>query len=63
MKKTYIIPAMVVVPFIATQVIAGANSITKIGGDSGLEIGEGEIPDVADVKLYDSNHDIWDDEW
>ena len=54
---------MVVVPFIATQVIAGANSITKIGGDSGLEIGEGEIPDVADVKLYDSNHDIWDDEW
>ena len=54
---------MVVVPFIATQVIAGANSITRVGGNSGLEIGEDEIPEVADVKLYDPEHDIWDDEW
>ena len=61
MKKTYIIPAMIVVPFVATQVIAA--SITGIGGNSGLEIGDGEIPGTADIKEFDFKTNLWDDEW
>ena len=59
MKKTYIIPAMMAVPFVATQVIAA--SITHVGGDSGLDLGDGEIPVEGDVKIITPN--LWDDEW
>ncbi len=47
------------VPFVATQVIAA--SITHVGGDSGLDLGDGEIPVEGDVKIITPN--IWDDEW
>ena len=48
MKKTYIIPAIEVTPVVAEQMIAA--SITKVDGNSGLELGDGEVPGEADVK-------------
>ena len=51
MKKTYIIPATEISQGIVEEMIAA--SITEIGGDSGLELGEGEVPDDADVKEFD----------
>lgn len=61
MKKTYINPEIVVVPFAATQPIAA--SITSIGGNSELELGDGNIPVSADIKPLDFNNDIWNNEW
>ena len=61
MKKTYINPAMVVVPFIATQVIA--NSLNGLTGLDDVSMGEGDFTGGAsDVKGFD-NKSIWDDEW
>lgn len=48
MKKTYISPAMDVTYMVAEQMIA--NSITKVGGDSGIGKGDGPVPTDADVK-------------
>ena len=58
MKKTYIIPAMVVFPFVATQTIAV--SVTGVGGDTDIAIGEGEAPVTADIKV---NRNLWDEAW
>ena len=61
MKKTYINPEMVVVPFIATHTIAV--SVTALGGDvDDLEIGSDEAPGTADVKGF-GNINVWDNEW
>ena len=51
MKKTYIIPATKIESAVAAQMIAA--SITEISGDSGLEPGNGEAPDNADVKEFE----------
>ena len=51
MKKTYIIPATEISQGIVEEMIAA--SITEIGGDSGLELGEGDAPGDADVKEFD----------
>ena len=59
MKKTYIIPAMDVTLVVAEEMIAG--SITGVGGDSGIEIGDGETPGEADVK--GNNYNVWDEDW
>ena len=48
MKKTYIIPALEVTPCVAEQMIAA--SITQVGGDSGIGLGDGTVPTEADVK-------------
>ena len=48
MKKTYIAPALDVQHVQAEMMIAA--SITGIGGNSGLEMGEGNAPEDADVK-------------
>ena len=48
MKKNYIAPSVYVQMIHAENMIAA--SITKIGGDAGIEIGTGEIPTEADVK-------------
>ena len=62
MKKTYIIPAMVVFPFVATQTIAV--SVTGVDGDTDIEIGEGDVPGTADVKNFGNlNRNIWDEAW
>ena len=62
MKKTYINPETVVIPFVATQPIA--QSITGVGGNTGIILGDGETPADADVKvLNDLNRSIWDNEW
>lgn len=62
MKKTYINPEIVVVPFAATQPIAA--SITSIGGNSELLLGDDDIiPVSADIKTLDFNNDIWNNEW
>ena len=60
MKKTYINPAMMVVPFIATHVIA--NSIKSVDGLVGVSKGEGDFEGGnSDVKV--SNPNLWDNEW
>ena len=60
MKKTYINPAMVVVPFIATQVIA--SSLNAVTGLDDVTKGEGDFTGVADVKVITSSN-LWDNEW
>ena len=57
MKKTYIIPAMDETFVVAGQMIAA--SITGVGGNSGLELGDGEVPGEADVK----DKSDWDIDW
>jgi len=51
MKKSYIIPSIEVSLAEVEQIIAA--SITGVGGDSGLEINTGEVPDEGDVKEFD----------
>lgn len=58
MKKTYIIPSVEVTYVVAEQMIAA--SITNIGGGSGIELGEGEIPEEADVKGNPFGDSIFD---
>ena len=54
MKKTYISPALEIETAMDTESVIAA-SITNIGGDSGIELGEGSvIPDEADAK-----EDLW----
>ena len=59
MKKIYIIPATKVEAAVIEEMIAA--SITGVGGDSGLGLGEDETPDEADVK--ESGDDLWDSVW
>jgi len=58
MKKSYIIPAIEISLAEVEQIIAA--SVKHIDGDSGLGIGEGDTPDVADVNA--AYGDDWDDE-
>lgn len=48
MKKTYIIPALSE-HNVQTEMLIAA-SITTVGGNSGLGMGDGETPAEADVK-------------
>lgn len=48
MKKTYIIPALSE-HNVQTEMLIAA-SITSVGGNSGIGMGEGETPTEADVK-------------
>jgi hypothetical protein len=57
MKKTYIIPATKTESAVVEQMLA--NSITRISGDSGLELGNGEAPGDADVKEFDDEGWDW----
>ena len=57
MKKKYISPAMDVTFVAVEQMIA--NSITSVGGNSGIGLGDGEVPSEADVKDKGS----WDIDW
>lgn len=57
MKKTYIVPAITELR-VQTEVMI-ANSITDVGGNSGIDLGEGEVPTEADVKGNSS----WDIDW
>ena len=59
MKKTYISPAMDVTYMVAEQMIA--NSITNVGGNSGIGIGTGETPTDADVKGNFYGESIFDE--
>ena len=52
-------PALEVQFVHAEQMIAA--SITKIGGDSGLELGGGDAPTDADVKGNPFGDSIFDD--
>ena len=60
MKKTYIIPAVKETALETFSMIA--NSITKVGGNSGLTQGTGPAPSEADVKLGGS-YNVWNDDW
>ena len=57
MKKTYIIPVAEPVYVQAENMIAA--SITGVGGDSDIQIGEGEAPGTADVKKVNTVE--WED--
>ena len=59
MKKTYVIPATKVEAAVIEEMIAA--SITGIGGDSGIGLGDGDAPGDADVKEFDD--DDWDADW
>jgi hypothetical protein len=58
MKKTYISPAMDVTRVVAEQMIAA--SITEIGGNSGIQLGTGEVPTESDVKGNPFGESIFD---
>ncbi len=62
MKKTYIIPDMMVVSFIPTQPML-QTSVTDVSGTAGIGRGnDNEQPGVGDVKgITDVN--LWDNEW
>ena len=51
MKKTYLTP-LTIVEFTQAETMIAA-SITKIGGNSGIEVGTGDTPEEADVKEFD----------
>ena len=59
MKKTYISP-VVSEQVLATEQLL-ANSITEIGGNSGLQPGTGDTPEEADVK--GNGYNVWDIDW
>ena len=48
MKKTYIAPLMEVEVLFEDEMLA--TSITDIAGDSGMELGTGDVPTDADVS-------------
>ena len=50
MKKTYITPQTHV--DIAQAEMMMAVSITGFGGDAEIDLGDGEVPDEADVREY-----------
>ena len=55
MKKTYLSP---VIAAKDAELLTMLNaSITDVGGDSGIQPGEGTPPGSADTRLY-----IWDEE-
>lgn len=58
MKKTYIAPQMEVTQVGMVQMLAA--SIVSVGGDSDLNIGEGDIPTSADVKGSIFEESPWD---
>ena len=58
MKKIYIIPATKVEAAVIEEMIA--SSITSVGGNSGLGLGDGDAPDVADTKESDG---FWEGDW
>lgn len=62
MKKTYINPAMLVVPFVTTHVIA--NSTTGLNDEVSTVSWSNDTftGDVADTKGASSS-DLWDNEW
>ena len=63
MKRTYINPEMIVVPFVATQVIA-ESPLSNVSGADGLEKGNGYFKGgAADVKEGSSAGSVWDEEW
>ncbi len=54
---------MIVVPFVATQVIA-ESPLSNVSGADGLEKGNGYFKGgAADVKEGSSAGSVWDEEW
>ena len=58
-KKVYVIPAIDVEIIKLTPLMLG--SITHVGGDSGIGLGDGEIPNTADGRLFDDSDFNFDD--
>ena len=57
MKKSYLQPETEVLNVNVVEMLAG--SITKVDGDSGVGLGEGEAPTTADVKSSVFEEDFW----
>ena len=58
MKKTYISPELYMELIQAEQMIAA--SITKVEGNSGIGMGEGETPTEADTKGNFYGDAVWE---
>ena len=61
MKKTYIVPSMELSQGVVAQMIAA--SITRVEGDSKIQLGTGEVPGNADVKGVSDSDNFWEGEW
>lgn len=61
MKKTYIVPETGIIVLQTEEMLAA--SITNVGGDSGLDLGTGDTPDVANSKGKGSvfGETFWED--
>ena len=57
MKKIYISPAIKNETAMDTENMIAA-SVTGVGGNSGLEMGDGQTPGTADTK--ENDWDIWE---
>ena len=58
MKKNYISPEVNITYVEAHNMIAA--SVTNVGGDSGIEKGDGETPTEADAKGYRTTTVEWE---
>ena len=56
--KAYITPESTIETMAGEQLIC-VHSITEVGGNSGIDLGEGETPDEADSR---GSKGVWDDE-
>lgn len=60
MKKIYQNPELTVVAVNVKTAILEP-SITGVDGDSGIDLGDGEVPGEADVK--GNSYNVWDVDW
>lgn len=58
MKKNYIVPALQSMDMNVEQMVAA--SIKNIGGNSGIQLGEEEVPAEADVNANPFGDSIFD---
>ena len=59
MKKTYIVPKMGVMIVHTAEMLAA--SITRVDGDAGLTIGDGEAPGEANSNGLAFGKTFWED--
>ena len=58
MKKNYIVPSLQPMDMGVENMLAG--SVTNVGGNSGITLGEGEAPTTADVNANPFGDSIFD---
>lgn len=61
MKKTYIIPELIVTDVVVGQMLAGSPGGVTTGGD--VKIGDDPTPGDGDDAAVKGNYNVWDVEW